>query len=136
MKVITIHKGQDRLIPVGDESFELFNSMKIGDEISFEYKENKQRSLGNHKRLFSMLNGVVKDTDHYNDVNNLLDVIKLRSGYFTTVVSHTSEVLHIPKSISFTSMNEDEFKEFFSKAIDICLEFVPEQDIDSILQYC
>jgi hypothetical protein len=61
---------------------------------------------------------------------------KLKSGHFDTVVSHKGEAVYIPKSINFASMGEDKFKEFFSKAIDICLEFTPEQDMNSILIYC
>jgi len=83
-----------------------------------------------------MLKGVVQNSDHYKTTDSLLDVIKLKSGHFETVVTHKGEALYIPKSINFASMDEDKFKEFFSKAIDICLEFTPEQDIDSILQYC
>jgi len=134
--LITIKKGRDNLIPANDESFKLFNSIDLGQEISFEYKERKQRNYANHKRFFSMLNGVVQNSDNYKSIDNLLDVIKLKSGHFTTIVTHKGETVYIPKSINFTTMNEDKFKEFFSKAIDICLEFTPEQDINSILRYC
>jgi len=122
------------LIPSSDESAEIFSKLKEGEEILVEYK--KHRNVGNHRRLFSMLQGVVHSTDKYKSVDELLDTIKLLSGHFITVVNHRGELQHIPKSINFASMSEDKFKEFFSKAIDIVLEFVPEQDMDSILRYC
>ena len=122
------------LIPSSDESVEVFGKIKDGEEILVEYK--KYRNVGNHRRLFSMLQGVVHNSEHYKNTNNLLDVIKLKSGHFDTVVTHKGDVVYIPKSINFASMSEDKFKEFFSNSIDVILEFTPEQDMDSILRYC
>ena len=133
MKLL-LKRIDNALIPLDDKGAEVFGKLKEGEEILVEYK--KHRNVGNHKRLFSMLQSVVHNSEHYKDVNNLLDVIKLKSGHFDTVVSHKGEAVYIPKSINFASMGENKFKEFFSSAIDICLEFTPEQDMDSILRYC
>ncbi len=134
--MITLKKLEDRLIPADDESVKFFKSLDTGQEFSFEYKQKKQRNYANHKRFFSMLSGVVQNSEHYKSTDSLLDVIKLKSGHFTTIVTHKGEILYVPKSINFSTMNEDKFKEFFSKAIDIILEFTPEQDVDSILRFC
>jgi hypothetical protein len=131
---LILKRLNNSFIPSTDEGVEIFSKIKEGEEILIEYK--KHRNVGNHKRLFSMLQGVVSSSDHYKSVNNLLDVIKLKSGHFDTVVTHKGDAVYIPKSINFASMGEDKFKEFFSGAIDVVLEFVPEQDVNSILRYC
>jgi hypothetical protein len=130
---LSLKRIGNTLIPSSDESVEVFSKLKQNEEILVEYK--KYRNVGNHRRLFSMLIGVVRNSEHYKSVDNLLDVIKLKSGHFTTVVTHKGEAMFIPKSISFASMKEDEFKEFFSRAIDVILEFTPEEDLNSILRY-
>ena len=132
MKLLLKRIGNS-FIPIDDEGVEVFGKIKKGEEILVEYK--RHRNVGNHKRLFSMLQGVVSNTDRYKTVDNLLAVIKLKSGNFETVVSPHGDLLYIPKSINFASMSEDKFQEFFSSAIDICLEIIPEQDMDSILRY-
>jgi len=134
--LLNLKKTESGLIPLDDETTKVFNSFDLCQNITVDFKVKKQRSYANHKRFFSMLQGVIHNSDHYKSTDNLLDIIKLKSGHFTTIVTHKGEVIHVPKSINFSSMNEDKFKEFFSKAIDIILEFTPEQDIDSILRYC
>ena len=132
MKLL-LKRLNNAFIPIDDEGVEVFGKIKEGEEVLVEYK--RHRNVGNHKRLFSMLQGVVSNTDRYKTVDNLLSVIKLKSGHFETIVAHKGEAVYIPKSINFASMSEDKFQEFFSNAIDICLEIIPEQDMDSILRY-
>ena len=133
MKLL-LKRVNNTLMPLDDEGAEIFGKLKQNEEILVEYK--RHRNVGNHKRLFSMLQSVVHNSEYYKSVNNLLDVIKLRSGHFDTVVTHKGDAVYIPKSINFASMSEDKFKEFFSNAIDVILEFTPEKDIESILRYC
>lgn len=133
--LITFKKHQDRVIPLGEDSIKLFNSLDVGQEFSFEYKPTKQRNYRNHKRFFSMLKGIVDNSDQYKNVDNLLSMLKLKVGYFEIVVSHKGEQLYIPKSINFSTMKEDEFQSFFSDCIDVILEFMPEEDVDSIMRY-
>jgi len=133
MKLL-LKRVNNTLMPLDDEGAEIFGKLKQNEEILVEYK--RHRNVGNHKRLFSMLQSVVHNSEYYKSVNNLLDVIKLRSGHFDTVVTHKGDAIYIPKSINFASMGEDKFKEFFSNAIDVILEFTPEKDIESILRYC
>jgi hypothetical protein len=130
---LLLKRVNNAFIPSSDESVEVFSKIKEGEDIMVDYK--RHRNVGNHKRLFSMLQQVVQNTDKYKTVDNLLSVIKLKSGYFETVVSHKSEVFYIPKSINFASMSEDEFQTFFSKAIDVCLELVDDESMNMILRY-
>jgi len=135
MQLITLVKKADRLIPADEDSVKLFNSLDVGQEISFEHKETKQRNYKNHKRFFSMLQGIVSNSDQYKTVDNLLSMLKLKTGHFEIVISHKGEQLYIPKSINFTTMKEDDFQSFFSDSIDILLEFMPEEDVNSIMRY-
>ena len=132
--LITFRRTEKGVIPIDDKAVDVVSKTPIGEDILVDYK--KKRNLGNHKRLFSMLQGVVANSDHYQTVDNLLDILKLKTGHFKTVVGHDGLKYYVPKSIDFASMDEDEFKEFFSRSIDVILEFTPEEDINSILRYC
>ena len=135
MKLVGFKKLADRVVPSNDEATKLFNSMEVGEEVLLPYSKIKQRSLRNHKRLFSMLKMIVDNQDTYKTVDNLLGMIKLKTGYFEIVVSHKGEQLYVPKSINFSTMKEDAFREFFSSAIDVLLEFMSEEDVESIMRY-
>lgn len=130
---LTLKRTKDGLLPLDDKAVEVISKLKIGEEILIEYKKN--RNVKNHRRLFSLLQSVVHNQNHYKNVDNLLDVIKLKAGYFKTVVDHNGNALYIPESISFATLGEEEFKEFFSGAIDVILTFMPEESVNSILRY-
>ena len=115
----------------------MFNSIKEDEHILIDYK--KHRNIGNHRRLFSMLNMVIYSQDKYNSVDNLLTECKFKAGYFDIHISQNGEQIFIPKSINFASMSEDEFKIFFSSCIDTCLSFVKMDRTEleeAILRYC
>ena len=132
--LLHLKKTKQGFVPADEDSVKVFNKLKVGDEIYADYK--KTRNYKNHKRFFSMLQAVVHNSEHYKSVDNLLDIVKLKTGYFEIVVSHDGKQNYIPKSIAFYKMDEDEFKSFFSDVIDVVLEFTPQEDIDSILRYC
>lgn len=121
-------------MPYDEKTAEVVGKIRLDDEIFVEYKP--KRNYKNHKRFFSMLQSVIYNTDYYKSVDELLSMLKLKTGHFEIVVSHRGETLYIPKSIDFSSMPEDEFREFFSSCIDVLLEFMPEESVNSILNYC
>jgi len=132
--LLNLLRTKDGFTPIDDKSVSVAKKIKIGSEIFTEYKP--KRNYKNHKRFFSMLQGIVHNSEHYKNIDNLLSMLKLKVGYFDIVVSHKGEQLYIPKSIDFSTMPEDEFQSFFSDCIDVLLEFTDEKDIDSILRYC
>ncbi len=132
--LLNLVRTEQGLTPIDDTSVDAVKKIPLGKEVNVEWKP--KRNYKNHKRFFSMLQGVINNSDHYKSIDNLLDMLKLKTGYFETVITHKAETYYIPKSIAFHAMKEDEFNEFFSKCIDIILEFTPEQDIESILRYC
>jgi len=117
-------KGQNnQLIPSDNETFERMQKIKIGDTVFVEYKPRRNYQF--HKKLFSLLNFVYANQDHYKSVNNILEAVKFRAGYFEAILFHTGEPHYKATSIAFHAMDDIEFEEFYSKAIDVCLELIP-----------
>jgi len=132
-----IKSPDGKLIPIGDESYERVSKMKSNDTVFMEYKP--RRNYGNHKRLFSMLKIVFDSQNHYKDIDNILEICKFRAGYFDTIITHNGKKHYKTRSIAFYNMDEEEFKNFFSKCIDTCLEIVPmgKQELEEqILRFC
>ena len=132
--ILNLKKTKTGFIPIDDKSIKIYQKLKDNEEIFVDFRP--RRNYKNHKRFFSMLQGVIHNSDHYKSIDSLLSMIKLKTGYFDIVVTHKGEQLYIPKSIDFSTMDEEEFKTFFSRAIDVILEFTSDEDIDSILRYC
>ena len=118
MKLTLIKKG-DYLVADCEESEAIIKKMPL-DGVIVEYKP--KRSYKFHKKLFALLNLVFKNQEHYESVDNILEVVKFRAGHFETILTHTGNTHFKTKSISFADMNNAEFEQFYSKSIDVALE--------------
>ena len=129
-------KSDIKLIPANDETFERVKKMSVGESIFMEWKP--KRSYQFHKKLFSLLNFVYENQAHYKSLDNLLEVYKFKAGYFETIVTHKGKKHYKAKSISFHTMDNEEFERFYSQAIDTSLELIPMNRAeleDAILRY-
>jgi hypothetical protein len=135
MQLITIKKGKNNLIPADDESFKLFNSLDLGQEISFEYKVKRQRSYQYHKLYFAMLKAVLQNQQHYKTIDNLHEVVKFRSGYYETIIPLKGEPFIVTKSLSFDKMDRLQFDFFMKEAKTVCAELVSDEALEEILRF-
>lgn len=135
MQLITLAKREDRLIPIDDESVKLFNSLDVGQEISFEYKVKKQRSYQYHKFYFAMLKSVLQNQSHYKTIDNLHEAVKFRAGLYETIIPLKGESFIKTKSISFDKMDKQAFDEFMKEAKTVCVELVGDEALEEILRF-
>ena len=57
------------------------------------------------------------------------EVLKLRTGHVNIVQLSTGEVIMFPASISFEKMDQDQFNQWFPRAVDVlCRDFCPGLD--------
>ena len=75
-----------------------------------------------------MLNLVFENQETYPSKDVLLDVLKLEIGHCYTV-KKGDEFWQIPKSISYAEMTNEEFQDFYNRAVHwICTVAIPEMD--------
>lgn len=53
-------------------------------------------------------------------------VVALKTEWCDTVLTADGGIARFPKSMAFNAMDEDEFTEWYSDAIDFCLRLLPE----------
>jgi hypothetical protein len=75
------------------------------------------RSPSKLRFYWSFLGKVVKATGCAPSTETLHDIVKLHTGFVVPIMVKGFPVA-VPKSISFTSMSEDEFNAFLEKAIE------------------
>ncbi len=135
MQLITLVKREDRLIPTDDESVKIFNSLDVGQEISFEYKVKRQKSYQYHKFYFAMLKSVLDNQSHFKTIDNLHEVVKFRAGLYETIIPLKGEPFIKTKSISFAKMDSLQFDNFMRYAKDVCVELVGDDALNEILRF-
>lgn len=120
MKLFFIKSQGGVLIPADSECIDNMQKVKNGDTIMIEYKPNRNYQF--HKKAFALLNLVLANQEHYKTIDNILEIVKFRAGYYETIVTHKGKKHYKTKSICFSKMDNLEFEKFYSKIIDVALE--------------
>ena len=104
---------------------------KIGDGELVKVSWTRPRNIRFHCKFFAMLQIILANQEHYKSIDDLLDVCKIRIGHVRMIERRDARTLQktimvVPKSISFASMDETQFSEFYERAIDWMLtEVIP-----------
>lgn len=109
--------------PTDDEGTEAMR--KIPDESLVRVSWTRPRNIKFHCKFFAMLKIILDNQTHYQSMDELLNVCKLRIGHITIIQTPQGEE-RWPASISFANMDEMEFSEFYDRAVDWTLrEVIP-----------
>lgn len=142
MKMMLV-KTERGLRGVTDEDHQIYirfkqklERMEVGEYLSIETK--RPRHPGHHRKLFALLRLIADNSETYNTIQRALYAIKVVTGYTHPVIDPlTGELTNVPDSISYASMDQDRFNEFYSHAIDGVLQHLlpgmPRQKFDRLL---
>lgn len=111
MKLIVV-KTNGGLKPLYDSDFEIYSKIKVGEEFEIEYK--KQRNIKFHRKAFALFKLCFENQESYSNLNDLRRDLTITAGYYNETANVlTGEVFKHAKSISFSSMCEIEFSEYY-----------------------
>lgn len=107
-------------------------SLPADKEVLEKYKNNailyvdlrKPRNGKFHRKFFALIHVIYEAQDQYSTEEDLLVEIKLRAGHYQEHVTARGKMMYIPKSLSFDSMDGDEFAVFYDKAISTALKYL------------
>ena len=108
------------LVPSLDQDAEKLKPWKIGEILRAEIK--KQRNGKFHRKLFALLNLAFENQEKYKTFEDFFVEIKLKTGHYREHVTTKGKMIYIPKSISYSNMDELEFTVFYKKVINVIVE--------------
>ncbi len=135
MKVHLYKDKLGRLTPDDPPSEEWLRGLPQGQIMSCEVK--RPRNYAHHSKFFAMLNLILQNQSHYQDIDDLLLAFKhaIGHGHWLKVrgdplaYPESNTQIFQPHSISFASMGQDEFNAFYKKAINfVCTAVIPGLD--------
>ena len=122
MKIYLQRKG-NYLKPLSDWDHESIKRIKEDQIIYVDYK--KPRNPLFHNKFMALVRTVFNNQDQYKTIESLLNVFKVELGYYDALF-HGKLEIRVPRSISFASMDELEFQDFYDKAVTMALgRFMP-----------
>jgi hypothetical protein len=117
MKIYLVREG-DRFKPLSEDDFEKTKRVKEGKIIEVEYKMPRNPLF--HNKFMSMVRKVFENQEEFDNIERLLDKIKIDLGYYDSYHLGKMEVV-VPSSISFAKMDEIEFNALYDKAVTMLL---------------
>lgn len=98
-------------------------TMKPGTWLRMEWA--RPRHGKHHRKFFALLQLVAENSETYDTTEKALVAVKLVTGYCSPVIHpETGELIQVPLSIAYDSMDQDEFDRFYSGAIDGVLRHI------------
>jgi hypothetical protein len=146
MTTLFIRKLYDTFVPVDEASMDAFERLKPNEVYKAEI--TKPRNIEYHKRFFALLNMAYKNYEQPEIFHNGIRVFRsferfrsdviISCGYWDLGLNKNNKVIQIAKSISFAKMEQVEFEELFSKAIDVILHeyltYYDEEDMNKLVE--
>ena len=105
------------LIPSDTNADEWLATIGEGKEVTVTAR--KARNARQHKLLFALLRIVTDNSDQWPNAYALLDALKMATGHVDLIRGIGGQVIAKPASISYASMPQDRFSEWFKRALDI-----------------
>jgi hypothetical protein len=132
-----VKKTISGLIPVYNSDHEALKKckLKLGEEYEVEIK--KKRNYLFHKKYFALLNLCFENQDKFTELDDLRYYLTMKSGYVKKIDTGKG-IMMVPKSISFSNMDEIQFEDLYQKTINtVCLFLeIEESDLlDEILNF-
>lgn len=124
MAEIVIYRDADgKLAGFGDKgrrAFEKFkrlvDELEIGETLQFSFR--RPRSPQHHKFFFHRMNRLLDMQEKFEDLERLLDWLKVGAGHADLMPGHDGIPCAIPKSISWHLLEEKEFTEVHRCIVD------------------
>ena len=104
------------LVPDCPDAEEWLRKTKLEQGVMIEPR--RPRNTAHHKKLFALLALAVSNWPVETTTNALLGLIKLKTGHCDPIQGKHG-IAYIPRSISFESMDEDEFCPFYDAALQL-----------------
>lgn len=100
-------------------SWDSLQSIKDGEILTASLR--RARNPRHHAKLFALLNVIFPQQDRFTTLTELLNAIKMATGYFEHGKTIDGIPYCIPKSIAFASMCQTDFEQFYERAVDVIL---------------
>lgn len=129
MKIYAEIGFNNTIKPLFDSDYEALKKVPKNTEVEVEIKQ--KRNIRFHKKAFALLNLCFQNQDNFESFEAMRYYLTVKAGFFEMHPTPTGEPVILAKSISFSSMDETEFTDWYSKVLDQVLKLT-KADIDLI----
>ena len=120
------------LVPLYPSDFDSKRKLKLGQDYEVEVKN--PRNVGFHRKFFALLNVGHENTLLDMPFDTYRKYITIKAGFFNAYQTPKG-IFYDAKSISFSSMEQEEFEDVYSRVLDKIIEDIgaSKKDIEEML---
>lgn len=107
------------LVPTDPFSIDAVRGMAEHEDVKATL--TRSRNIKHHRMFFALLNIVFESQNQFPTLEGMLDAIKIGLGHFEEIHGLDGKIYVKPKSISFASMDQKSFEEFYNAAVNLIL---------------
>ncbi len=139
MKILCRKTLSGHLCPIDDAGKEAVGRLPVDDLVQVEFR--RPRNLGHHRKFFALINLIYMNQTRYKSPDDLLNAIKVYIGHSVPARLTNGTEVRIPKSISFSAMDQTEFDIFWNRVVTcVCEQIIPNlsrEDLErELLELC
>ena len=133
MKLIAKKRLDGSFMPVYDSDKEAVKKIKAGEDVEIDIK--RPRNYKFLKKFMALINLCFHNQEQFSNIDDLRAELTIEAGYYVSYYNLQGVETRRPKSISFASMEEDEFVKLYSDVLDVIIKYFhyTKEDIDENL---
>ena len=119
-----------------DSDYEKLKKIKAGNMVMCRITQ--PRNIGFHRKFFALIKMIYQNQEHYKNSDDLRADLIVSAGFYEKRTTFFGEEILKPKSISFSSMKQEEFDELYNRVLDEVVKhfhFGKQDIIDNVEQY-
>ena len=129
MKIYAEIGFNNNIKPLFDSDYEALKKVPKNTEVEIEIKQ--KRNIRFHKKAFALLNLCFQNQDNFESFEAMRYYLTCKAGFFEIHPAPSGEPVVLAKSISFSSMDETEFSDWYDKVLNQVLKLT-KADIDLV----
>lgn len=108
--------------PADEPSREQWRKYKVGEV----YRGNvvKPRDYTQHKRAFALLNLTYDNQERYTSFEHFRKAVAIQAGHVDELILLSGEIVFLPKSINYDSLDDIEFTAVFMAMMTVCAQML------------
>lgn len=127
MKLMVVNTPRG-LVPCGDDDYDAKKKLKIGQVYSVEVR--LARNADFHRKYFALISYAweflnEREVEVFGTKDGFRKSVEITAGHYEPIYDLESETfVHVPKSISFGSMDNAEFSDLYDRVKDVIFSII------------
>lgn len=132
MKILLRKRLDGALYPMDEEAESALKRLKAGKDCWCEIKV--ARDPVQHRRYFGLLTLTFENQERYTNIEHFRKAVQIKAGHVEELITLDGEVLLMPKSIAWGSLDQLEFDMLFGQVMRVCADILGMEGLHELEQ--